>query len=443
MVMNENKAVLSTQGAVVGALLIDPQICGELFAETSPRDLVTAEYRSVYEAARSLFLEGRAVDPVTVLDRMGGGAETRKFLSELIEITPTSANWREYARLLREQARLYRLQRAGERLTQAATLDEARAVLSEAQEDSSDMESGDIVSITQGTLDFVTRQSEPVKYIEFGIDRLDRKLYASLGDFVVIGGRPSAGKTLLSVQMADVLSQTYRVGYFSLETSPGKIYDRFFSQAIPIDFGSIKRHTMTANDHAALAYHKRRFLRQSLDVIRAGGYTVEKIQTETLRKRYQVICVDYLQLVRLERAKPGNRTEEVGAVSRALHTLAQRHNVLVIALAQLSRAPKGVKANPTLSDLRESGQIEQDADIVMTLSVKIPKDDESPTTDRLLQILKNKEGGLGKIDFFFDGKHQQLTEYLEMSDIPAPKERRAPRPMPEPDPQMSLDGGGH
>ena len=120
MVMNENKAVLSTQGAVVGALLIDPQICGELFAETSPRDLVTAEYRSVYEAARSLFLEGRAVDPVTVLDRMGGGAETRKFLSELIEITPTSANWREYARLLREQARLYRLPRAGERLGKAA-----------------------------------------------------------------------------------------------------------------------------------------------------------------------------------------------------------------------------------------------------------------------------------------------------------------------------------
>ena len=156
-----------------------------------------------------------------------------------------------------------------------------------------------------------------------------------------------------------------------------------------------------------------------------------------------MICVDYVQLVRLERAKPGNRTEEVGAVSRALHTLAQRHNVLVIALAQLSRAPKGVKANPTLSDLRESGQIEQDADIVMTLSVKIPKDDEPPTTDRLLQILKNKEGGLGKIDFFFDGKHQRLTEYLEMSDIPAPKERRAPRPMPEPDPQMSLDGGGH
>ena len=92
----------------------------------------------------------------------------------------------------------------------------------------------------------------------------------------MIGGRPSAGKTLLSIQMADVLSQNYRVGYFSLETSPEKIFDRFFAQAVPLDFGDIKRHTLTQEDHAAFAYHKKRFLKQSLDVIRAGGYTVEK-----------------------------------------------------------------------------------------------------------------------------------------------------------------------
>ncbi len=435
--MTTSKAVLSTQGAVVGALLIDPGICGELFAETSPQDLVTADYRSVYEAARSLFLDGKTVDPVTVLDRMGGGTNTRKFLSGLIEITPTSANWREYARLLREQARLYRLQQAGERLIQAATLGEARAVLSEAQADASDMDSGDVVSITQGAVNFLTNQANPVKYIEFGIDKLDKKAYASLGDFVVIGGRPSAGKTLLSIQMADVLSQNYRVGYFSLETSPEKIFDRFFAQAVPLDFGDIKRHTLTQEDHAAFAYHKKRFLKQSLDVIRAGGYTVEKIQTETLRKRYQVIFVDYLQLVQLERAKPGNRTEEVGAVSRALHTLAQRHNVLVIALAQLSRAPKGTKADPTLSDLRESGQIEQDADIVMLLSLKLLGEDEPDNGDRLLQIVKNKEGRTGKFALAFDGRLQQLLEYIEMPDTAAPKTSAAPKP--EPDPQLRME----
>ena len=435
--MTTSKAVLSTQGAVVGALLIDPGICGELFAETSPQDLVTADYRSVYEAARSLFLDGKTVDPVTVLDRMGGGTNTRKFLSGLIEITPTSANWREYARLLREQARLYRLQQAGERLIQAATLGEARAVLSEAQADASDMDSGDVVSITQGAVNFLTNQANPVKYIEFGIDKLDKKAYASLGDFVVIGGRPSAGKTLLSIQMADVLSQNYRVGYFSLETSPEKIFDRFFAQAVPLDFGDIKRHTLTQEDHAAFAYHKKRFLKQSLDVIRAGGYTVEKIQTETLRKRYQVIFVDYLQLVQLERAKPGNRTEEVGAVSRALHTLAQRHNVLVIALAQLSRAPKGTKADPTLSDLRESGQIEQDADIVMLLSLKLLGEDEPDNGDRLLQIVKNKEGRTGKFALAFDGRLQQLLEYIEMPDTAAPKTSAAPKP--ETDPQLRME----
>ncbi|MCI9485163.1 MAG: hypothetical protein HFH27_12010 [Clostridiaceae bacterium] len=410
--MAASKAVLSTQAAVIGALLIHPEICGELFAETSARDLVTADYRDVYEAARALLLEDKPADPVTVLDRMGGGPETRKFLLEMMDITPSAANWREYAKLLREQARLYRLQQAGKRLMRSGTLDEARSVLSDAQQDGSDMEGGNVVSISQGTVDFLKRQSEPVRYINFGVGRLDRQLYASLGDFIVIGGRPSAGKTLFSVQLADTLSRKYRVGYFSLETSPEKIFDRFFAQAVPLDFSDVKRHSLSREDYEALTYQKRRFLEQHLDVIRAGGYTAEAIQMETLRRRYQVILVDYLQLVRLEKSRAGNRTEEVGAVSRALHTLAQRHNVLVIALAQLSRAPKGMRVDPTLSDLRESGQIEQDADIVMLLSLKIPDTDDEDNGDRLLQIVKNKEGRTGKFCLAFDGRHQQLVERM-------------------------------
>lgn len=375
--MAASKAVLSTQAAVIGALLIHPEICGELFAETSARDLVTADYRDVYEAARALLLEDKPADPVTVLDRMGGGPETRKFLLEMMDITPSAANWREYAKLLREQARLYRLQQAGKRLMRSGTLDEARSVLSDAQQDGSDMEGGNVVSISQGTVDFLKRQSEPVRYINFGVGRLDRQLYASLGDFIVIGGRPSAGKTLFSVQLADTLSRKYRVGYFSLETSPEKIFDRFFAQAVPLDFSDVKRHSLSREDYEALIYQKRRFLEQHLDVIRAGGYTAE-----------------------------------VGAVSRALHTLAQRHNVLVIALAQLSRAPKGMRVDPTLSDLRESGQIEQDADIVMLLSLKIPDTDDEDNGDRLLQIVKNKEGRTGKFCLAFDGRHQQLVERM-------------------------------
>lgn len=433
----EGKAVLSTQTAVIGALLIAPEICGELFAATRAEDFVTASYRSVYEAARELFLAGRPVDPLTVLDKLGGGPESRRFLTELMDVTPSAANWREYARLLREQARLYRLQQIGAGMQQAKTLDEARALVQQAQEEGSDQGRSNAVNVQAGLMEFMQRVSEPVRYMEFGITGLDRRLFAALGDFIVIGGRPSAGKTLLSIQMADTLSKTYRVGYFSLETGQKKFFDRFFTQAVPLDFNDVKRHTLKENDFGALAYQKRQLMERKLEMIPAGGYSAADIQAETLSRRYQVIFVDYLQLVRVN-DKAGNRTEEVGAVSRALHTLSQKHNVLVIALAQLSRGVKnrdGSEVAPTVSDLRESGQIEQDADVVMLLYRTDPKD---PHSDRRIKIAKNKEGIVGAFDLAFNGKNQQLVERMAMPELPGRMTQRQEVRQPGPQ-QMTLD----
>ena len=442
------RAVLSAQAAVVGALLIDPGICGELFAEVREDDLVTAEYRSVYKAARELFFDGKPVDSVTVLDRLGGGPNARRFLGELIEITPSAANWREYAALLCEQARLWRLQGIGRQLAEAVTLEEARQLVGQAQAEGSDLGQRRAVTMREGLVDFYQRITQPVKYLRFGNSLLDRKIYASLGDFIILGGRPSSGKTLLSVQMADVLSREYRVGYFSLETGPRKLFDRFVTQAVPLDFGRVKRHELTEDDMHALAYRNKEISSRSLEIIPAGGYTVDDIRAETLSGRYQIIFVDYLQLVRTS-GKKLNRTEEVGEVSRGLHTLAQQHGITVIALAQLSRPERGLRRPPQLSDLRESGQIEQDADIVLMLS--LVKDDDSNesggNTDRALQILKNKEGELARIRLAFDGRAQQLVERMQPNNRrqkPRPQafSRSAPKPPNEPE-QLGMEDGGN
>lgn len=450
--MAEQTAVLSSQTAVVGSLLIAPEICGELFAETAPEDFVTAVYRDVYEAARGLFFGGKAVDPVTVLDRLGGGAETRKFLMELMEITPSAANWREYAELLREQARLYRLKQIGGELGAAGTLEQARALLARAEAEGGELGRRSAASVQDGLISFFQRMSEPVSYVHFGMGALDRALFAGLGDFIVIGGRPSAGKTLLSIQMASVLAKDYRVGYFSLETGKEKFFDRFFTQACLLDFDHVKRHNLTVQEYEAVSFMKHRLTALHLDMIPAGGYTAADIQSETLAGRYQVIFVDYLQLVRPDGGKTGNRTEEVGAISRALHTLAQRHNVLVIALAQLSRGAKGLSgkaAEPSLQDLRESGQIEQDADVVGLLHV-IPSGEHGeqyPDDDRLLNIAKNKEGRLCRIQLAFNGAQQQFLERMSKTytgrkkPFPAAPEPE-PEPVPAPDSQVSLDEGG-
>ena len=428
----DTRAALSSQSAVVGSLLVDPGICGELFAELRADDFISSEHRSVYEAARELFFEDAAVDPLTILDRMGGGEQTRGFLMELMDVTPTAANWKEYAAIVREQARLWRLRNLGLQLSAAVTLREAQNLVEQAQIEGSKIGQRSAVTMAAGVTDFLLRASRPVEYIDFGIAQLNEKLYASPGDFIVVGGRPSAGKTMLSVQMADKLSETYRVGYFSLETSPQKLFDRFITQAIPLDFQKVKQHELGESGIMEVSLRKKDLLGHKLEVIPASGYTVDDIRAETLAGRYDVIIIDYLQLVRSDGSGKQNRTEEVGAVSRALHTLAQRHGILVIALAQLNRGTwlrdeqgnPTKEAAPTLTSLRESGQIEQDADIVMLLYL----DTLTGSTDRILKVVKNKEGTLGEVALAFDGKAQRLEERME-ADSGAqqqPEERTKP-----------------
>jgi len=172
-------------------------------------------------------------------------------------------------------------------------------------------------------------------------------------------------------------------------------------------------------------------------MIPAGGYSAADIQAETLSRQYQVIFVDYLQLVRSGEGRGGNRTEEVGAVSRALHTLSQKHNVLVIAPAQLSRGVKnrdGTENAPTLTDLRESGQIEQDADVVALLY----KVDSTKNADRRLKIAKNKEGVIDAFDMAFDGRRQQLVERMQTPQTARPL--RGTPVLDKPEPQLEMDG---
>lgn len=419
--MADTPQVISTQAAVVGCLLIDPSLCGEIFARTTAEDFVTPEYRHVYEAARGLFAHGRPVDAVTVCAALGGD-EYRKLLFEIMQVTPSAAVWEEYVGLLRDQSRLYRLQLLGSRLTAAVTLDEARGVLSQAQELTADRTGIRAVNVTQGMMDFLADLDRTPEYIPTGIGQLDRRARIERGDLIVLGGRPSAGKTALGIQMADRISRDYSVGIFSLETTDRKIYARFFSQAVLIDFGDIKSGKVPAEDVQRLVERKAELMQRRLEVVPASGMTVADIQAVALARQYDVIMVDYLQLIRAD-GRSANRTEEVSRISMELHTLAQRHGITVFALSQLARAEKvdGRQKAPTLASLRESGQIEQDADVVLLLYLTDPG---NPQSDRRLKIAKNKEGEIGAFDLDFDGRHQQFCEIMKDPPPKIPRYKR-------------------
>lgn len=397
---------LDAQVGVLGSVLIDDQATGQVIHRTREEDF-TGQYRTVYKAIKQIFLNGKPVDPVTVSAALGPDYE--KLLMQIMDLTPTSANLDTYIDLTLEQSQLARLKSAGEALACCNNLDDARALIGKINRSIGDRPSVRIVTMAQGLQDFYTRQQTKPEFLSWGLGKLDQTVMAERnGDFVVVGGYPSAGKTALSVQMAWTQAKTLRVGYFSLETKPEKLIDRTVTMVTGIDFGKIKRHQLVQEDWDQCGKCAAVMVERNLEIIQAGGLSVADIQALALAGRYDVIYVDYLQLVCAEDTRRSDY-EQVSQISKALHIMAQTTGITVVALSQLSRPEKSkeVEKAPGLHSLRQSGQIEQDADVVMLLYKENSKDHLSK---RCLKIAKNKEGEAGGILLLdFNGKAQRFT----------------------------------
>ena len=263
-----------------------------------------------------------------------------------------------------------------------------------------------IVSFTDGISEFYKRQSEhrTPNYLRWNFKPLDEHLFAEPGDLIILGGYPSAGKTMLAAQFAYEMAtaQGRRVGIFSLETSDLKLYDRVATYAAELDFDAVKSARLSISELDAVAALGARGDRVQLDVIPVSGMSPLDIRAVSLSKRYDVIFIDYLQLLN---SSGRDRYEKITNISLALKQLGRDTGITVIALSQLSRPEKGRRSAPTLASLRESGQIEQDADIVMLLYLE---DDDVPSGNRTLNVAKNKDGELGHFRLGFYPKHMKF-----------------------------------
>lgn len=410
--MDVKQTLIDAQAAVIGSVLISPEIVGDVMLRVSAEDFLTPEYRHVYDAIRAQWSACQTVDVVTVLHRLGDAY--RQMLVQIMADTPTAANWEAYADVMREQARLARIKDAAAKMLDAVTLDEARAAVEVASECLCDSKTLRVVSWHQGLCEFYQRHADGHQpdYLRWGIRQLDERLYAERGDLIILGGLPSSGKTLLATQFAMHMARSgLRVGIFSLETSDAKLYDRMVAQTEGINFGRIKRNQMVLDDYKTASTAIQTAQRITLDVIRASGFGVADVQAVAMARRYDVIVIDYVQLLQ---AKGSTRVEQVTNISLALHTMAQRAGIAVIALSQLSRPEKGQQRSrtPSMSDLRESGQLEQDADAIMILAAQ-------PGGNRVLSIVKNKEGERGAIELVFDAAHLRMTPLVSKSDTAA------------------------
>lgn len=421
------------QASVIGSMLIDDRCVPEVVSIVSEDDFTSA-FRSIFRAARWLFDEGCNVDPVTVMHQLGDDPEYRRILAECMEVTPSAAQAGQYARVLHEQGRLLRIRELGQQLLAAGDLAEARAMLEDAAGLAADTDNRRICNMSQAMMEFAERHVGEVQYLDWPIKELTEPLGVEKGDFIVVGGRPSTGKTALTIQCAYHWGKTHRVGYFSLETNQRKISDRLVSHAVRISKNRIRRNQLTDEDWSRWTrVCSEHIVKNGLEIIEAAGMSVSDIQAFSTMRGYEIIVVDYLQMIE----EPGRSSyEAVTAISKKLHILAQRRGIIVVALSQLARMDKNNPRHATMSDLRESGQIEQDADIILMLN---PVDPKKPvqTQNRLLRAEKNKENELCEIELEFAGHLQTfckapitLDEHMPRRTVAAPPPPPYPAPVP-------------
>lgn len=390
------------QSSVLGAVLIDQRAAADVVTALQPEDFVGEMDRGIFSAIRELYLMREEIDPVTVLRRMGPQGEAcRSHVLELMEVTPTAANVREYTAIVREQSRLRAVQAAGLRLaTDTMTMEEIRSEVSSLNGLMVERSGIECLSMEEGLLQFYRELEKVPEYLPWGVDFLDDNLTAEMGDYIVLGGYPSDGKTALALSLAYRQAKDMRVGFFSLETKPTKLFNRIFSSVAQVSGERIKHRTLTEDDHFLLEKRSEEIRGRKLFLVRSSSMTVEDIASYALANRFQAIYIDYLTLIQA----PG-RTEfdQTTYISKALHRLAQDAGITVVALSQLSRPDSGKIKPPTLSSLRSSGQIEQDADIVLLLYREEPGVLRSR---RILDVAKNKEGRTGRVPLLFNGETQ-------------------------------------
>lgn len=415
---------LDAQTSVLGSVLIDADTWARpVISRTSPEDYTEA-YRPVYLAIRDKLAAGEPIDGVTIAHALGDAY--RPCIAAMLQATPTAVNCDAYIDIVLEQAGLRRSDEIMEQWGSASTLEERIQLAGQMLQMRPKRNSSRIMSMAQATSDFLDRQFNPERkrhkdpLLTWGLRALDETLVVRTHGYVVIGGYPSDGKTALALGMAVHQSERYKVGFFSFETDSETLTDRIMASQSKLDFARIMKSSLVDQECQQAAQAAGALAKRRLDLIQASGMTAEEIAQTTLEMGYDVIYIDYLQIIRS--ADP--RLNEIQAVSentRKLQELARRHPVTVVALSQLSRPLQGASRRPGMSSLKNSSQIEQDADTILLLyrEKALPanptrEDVEEYETRRALMVGKNRNGRAGfVIDLDFDGSTQTFSSHRE------------------------------
>ena len=387
---------------LLAALLGFPQYIPEAAGRLTPDDFPEG-LGDLYAALSGTWSARGEMDVVDVLHRYPDLKETVAACMDALDVAPvkvTRSRVKEWVTALLERRALERFQALAMQAASPSTSYEDLASLygRMGQALDTDHPGEDFTPLGDLIDDYIRNLDQQPNYIPTGIGPLDRNLHILPGNFILIGGRPSAGKTALSLQIAvEMAKQGRKVCYFSLETSPQILAQRIIANQLYAPLEQVKTKKVPAAELDGLS----KLRKLPLYIRSASGRNVAWIRAQALRMKAQVVMVDYVQIIRPDRS--ADRYQAITQISIGLHELAQTTGMVVIGAAQLSR--NAAHTLPTNADLKESGQLEQDADAVLLLG--------NADDGRSVCILsKNKEGRVGEIPLAFDKERQRFLEVV-------------------------------
>jgi len=434
---------LAAEAAVLGSMIIDPECIGEVVGSLSAEAFYRIEHRHIFDALIRLYEKnkGLGLDAVLLRDELikrkqfeqVGGAE---YIARVMESVPSSANVMYYAGIVKDKMLLREMISAASEILNDA-YDEAGETaekLDQAERRVFAVSDKKITGQAVALKDLVTlayeliekRQGRHVTGIATGYHQLDDKTCGlQNGEMIVVAGRPSIGKTSLALNIAEHigLAEGLGVAIFSLEMGRQQLAERFLCSASEIETQAVRKGLLSTEQYQKLVEACGRLSEVPIYIDDTSTLTPLELRAKArrLKSQYDIRCivVDYLQLMQLGSGRVESRQQEITVISRYIKALARELNIPVVVLSQLNRSPEGREGHrPRMSDLRESGSIEQDADVVILLHREDyyhrGDKDWQPNNKAEIIIAKQRNGPTGSVELIF---RERLTRFENASYV--------------------------
>lgn len=435
---------LDAEQSVLGSILIDQSCMTEAAARLSSENFYLPEHKMIFESMLTMFgVAGAAIDVITIADSLEksgftGQMSAREYIIHLANSVPSTANLSQYITIVKEQYYLRELIKLSQDMIENAGAQgaDAKTLLESAEQRLYDLRGGTdtrgVKKIKDVILNGVMEKlkllngEDRADYLGYptGFGLLDKYLTGlNRSDLILIGARPGMGKTSFALNLAHnlVTAGKKKVVFFSLEMTNEQLAERLLASQSGIDSRKFRTGELQHDEWDRLGLAANVLIDTELYLVDNSTITVPEMKA-LVRQTRDVDCVivDYLGLIN-SAEKAENRVQEVTKITKALKVMAKDLNIPVVCCAQLSRGPegRGKSHRPQLSDLRESGSIEQDADIVLFLYRDVYYENEKDEEERdeidknktELIIAKNRHGGVGTIDLIFDSEFTRFRAY--------------------------------